>query len=113
MEHLIREEIIEPLDFSDSQQCTDCIKGQFVKIIKKGATRSMGLLEIIHTDICGPFPVTSVDGFNLFITFTDDFSCYGHIYPIRDRSESLEKFKIYMAEVENQHNVKIKVVRSD
>jgi hypothetical protein len=84
IEHLIREEIIQPLDFSDSQQCTDCIKAKFAKTIKKGATRSTGLLEIIHTDICGPFPVTLVDGFDSFITFTDDFSRYGHIYPIRD-----------------------------
>ena len=28
-------------------------------------------------------------------------------------SEALDKFKIFKAEVENQHNLKIKVVRSD
>jgi len=93
-ERLIREEILQPLDFSDLEQCTDCIKGKFAKTIKKGATWSMGLLEIIHPDICGPFLVISVDGFDSFVTFTDDFSRYGHIYPIRDRSESLEKIKI-------------------
>jgi hypothetical protein len=27
--------------------------------------------------------------------------------------EALDKFKIFKAEVENQHNIKIKVVRSD
>jgi hypothetical protein len=113
MERLIKEEILQPLDFSDSDHCIDCIKGKYVKQIKKGATRSTGLLELIHTDICGPFPVTSVDGFDSFITFTDDFSRYGYIYPIKDRSESLDKFKIFKAEVENQHNLKIKVVRSD
>src|SRR6266498_569295 len=113
MECLIKEEILPPLVFSDSEQCIDCIKGKFTKTIKKGATRSTGLLEIIHTDICGPFPVTSVDDFDSFITFTDDFSRYGHIYPIRDHSESLDKFKVYKAEVENQHNIKIKVIRSD
>jgi hypothetical protein len=82
MERLFKEEILQPLDFLDSKQCTDCIKGKFAKTFKKGATRSIGLLEIIHTDICGPFPVTSVDGFDSFITFTDDFSRYEHIYPI-------------------------------
>jgi hypothetical protein len=94
-ERLIRKEILHSLDFSDSEQCIDCIKGKFAEIIKKGATRSSGLLEIIHTAICGPFPVTTVDGSNSFITFTDDFSRYGHIYPIRNRSEALDKFKIY------------------
>jgi transposase InsO family protein len=70
-------------------------------------------LELIHTDICGPFPIESVDGFDSFITFTDDYSRYGYIYPIKHQFESLDKFKIFTAEVENQHNLKIKVVRSD
>ena len=54
-----------------------------------------------------------MDGFSYFITFTDDFSDYGYIYPIREKSEALDKFKIIKAEVENQHELKIKVVRSD
>ena len=54
-----------------------------------------------------------MDGFSYFITFTDDYSQYGYIYPIREKSEALNKFKIFKAEVENQHELKIKVVRSD
>jgi hypothetical protein len=48
----------------------------------------------------------SVDGFDSFITFTDDYSRYGYIYPIKEKSEALDKFKIFKAEVENQHNQK-------
>ena len=55
----------------------------------------------------------SVDGYNSFITFTDDYSRYGYIYPIKERSDALDKFKIFKAKVENQHNLKIKIVRSD
>jgi hypothetical protein len=36
-----------------------------------------------------------------------------YIYPIKERSKALDKFKIFKAEVENQHDIKIKVVRSD
>jgi hypothetical protein len=54
-------------------------------------------------DICGQFPVKSVDGNDSFITFTDDYSHYGYIYPIKERTEALDKFKI----------LKIKIVRSD
>ena len=82
-----------------------------LKKIKKDAKQSAGILEIIHIDICGPFPVKSVDGYDSFITFTDDYSRFGYIYPIKERSEELDKFKIFKAEVENQHNLKIKVVR--
>jgi len=35
------------------------------------------------------------------------------VYLINEKSEALDKFKIFKAEVENQHNFKIKVVRSD
>jgi hypothetical protein len=54
-----------------------------------------------------------VDGYGSFITFTDDYSRYRYIYPIKERSEALDKFKIFKAEVENQHDIKIKIVRSD
>jgi hypothetical protein len=63
-------------------------------------------------NIYGPFPVKSMDGFDSFIRFTDDFLRYGYIYPIKERSEALDKFKLFKAEVENQHNIKIKIVRS-
>ena len=41
----------------------------------------------LFPDICGPFPVRTVDGFDLFITFTDDYSRCDYIYLfLRDRS---------------------------
>ena len=88
-------------------------KRKVCKKIKKDDKRSVGILHIIYTDICGPFPVKSVDGYDSFITFTDDYSCYCYIYPIKERTEALDKFKIFKAEAENQHNLKIKIVRFD
>ena len=44
-----------------------------------------------------------MDGYDSFITFTNDYFHYGYIYPIKERTEALEKFKI----------LKIKIVRSD
>jgi hypothetical protein len=83
MKRLIKEEILQPLDFYDLDHYIKCIKGKFVKHVKKSeAARSSGVLEIIHTDICDPFNVTTVDDFNSFITFTNDYSCHGYIYPI-------------------------------
>ena len=61
IEHLNREEILPQLDFSDLDICIDCIKEIFAKQIRKdGAKRSSGILELIHTDIWGPFNVKSV-----------------------------------------------------
>jgi hypothetical protein len=106
---LIKDDILHPLDFSNSDYCIDCIKGKYTKQVKKyEATQSAGVLEIIHMNICGPFPIKCVNGFDSFITFTDDFSRYDYIYPIKERSEALDKFKIFKAEFENQPNIKIK-----
>jgi hypothetical protein len=114
IERLIKDDILHPLDFSNLDYCIDCIRGKYAKQVKKGeAKRSAGFLEIIHTDIYGSFPVKYVDGFDPFITSTDDFLRYGYIYLIQERSEALDKFKVFKAEVENQHDIKIKVVRSD
>ncbi|GJX88605.1 putative RNA-directed DNA polymerase [Tanacetum coccineum] len=79
---------------------------------KKGATRSTGLLELIHTDICGPFP-SGIGGHKSFITFTDDYSRYMYLFLINEKSESVDMFKTFKAEVENQLDRRIKVVRSD
>jgi hypothetical protein len=60
IEKRVKNEILPPLEFSDLEQCIECIKGNYVKKIKKDAKRSAGILEIIHIDICGLFPVKSV-----------------------------------------------------
>jgi hypothetical protein len=81
---LIEESILPPLEFLDLEQCINCIKGKYVKKINKDVKRSAGILEIIHMDTYGPLLVKSVDGYDSFITFTDDYSRYGYIYPIKD-----------------------------
>jgi hypothetical protein len=60
----------------------------------------------VHLGISGLILLSEfVDGFDSFITFTDDYSRYGNIYPIKHQSKSLDKYKIFKAEVENQHNL--------
>jgi len=113
IERLVSSGILDPLDFSDFKICVECIKGKQTNIRKFGAKRSLDILEVIHTDICGPFPTASWNGQRYFITFTDDYSRYGYLYLIHEKSQALDVFKAYKAEVENQLNKKIKVVRSD
>ncbi|WJZ95165.1 hypothetical protein VitviT2T_013955 [Vitis vinifera] len=71
------------------------------------------VLELIHTNICGPFPTASWNGQQYFITFIDDYSRYGYLYLIHEKSQSLDVFKNFKVEVENQLSKKIKAVRSD
>jgi hypothetical protein len=85
IERLTKDGILHPLDFSNLDYCIDCIKEKYAKQVKKGeAKRSTGILEIIHTDICDPFPIKSVNVFDSFITFMDVFLRHGYIYPIKE-----------------------------
>ena len=56
------EGIIDSLDFSNLKKCIECIKGKQTNIKKVGTNMSLGVLKLIHTDICGPFPMTSWNG---------------------------------------------------
>ena len=55
IERQVKNDILPPLELSDLEQCRECIKGKYVKKIKKNAKRSVGILLVIHTDICGQF----------------------------------------------------------
>nr|GEX13048.1 putative zinc finger, CCHC-type [Tanacetum cinerariifolium] len=112
MTRLLKDEVLPNLDFSDFEKCVECIKGKMTKGNKKGATRSTRLLKLTHTDICGPFP-SGIGCHKSFITFTDDYLRYMYLFLINEKSESLKIFKTFKAEVENQLDHKIKVVRSD
>ncbi|RVX03812.1 Retrovirus-related Pol polyprotein from transposon TNT 1-94 [Vitis vinifera] len=113
IQRLVSDGILDPLDFSDFQVCIECIKGKQTNMKKKNANRCSDVLELIHTDICGPFPTPSWNGQQYFITFIDDYSRYGYFYLIHEKSQSLDVFKNFKAEVENQLSKKIKAVRFD
>ena len=68
-------------------------------------------MELIHTDICGPFTLTTLSGYRYFITFTDDFSCCGHVELIREKSNSLVAFKEFKVKMELKRNKTLKVVK--
>ena len=75
--------------------------------------RAQELLELIHTDVCGPMLTQVKGGYEYFITFTNDYSRYGYVYLMRRKFEAFEKFKEFRAEVENQLGKHIKAIRSD
>ena len=112
---LIKSEVLPQLDFTDwNNTCVDCIKGKQTKhVSKQAATRSSGLLDLIHTDICGPFDVPSWGGERYFITFIDDYSRYCYLYLLHERTQSVDVLETFISEVERQLNKKVKVIRSD
>ena len=104
---LVKEGILQNLDFTDFHVCVDCIKGKQTKHTKKGVTRSNELLEIIHTNFCRPLSVPCFTGKKYFITFIDDLSRYGYVYIMHEKSQVIDIFEMFITEVERQLDKKI------
>ena len=66
-----------------------------------------------HIGICEPFSNPCIGGEQYFITFINDFSRYGCVYLLKDKTKALKYFKILKVEVENLLDSKIKVVILD
>ena len=83
--------------------CQNCIQGKMTKrsFTAKGV-RDQRCLDLIHSDVCGPFSVHARGGYEYFITFINDYSRYEYVYLMKKKSEALDKFKEFKAESEKQ-----------
>ncbi|KAL4380017.1 hypothetical protein GQ457_02G014900 [Hibiscus cannabinus] len=98
-----------------NQLCEACIKGkQHRQSFEVGKSwRARRPLEIVHTDIAGPFDIPSLGGNRYYLTFIDDYSRKCWVYVLKEKSEALAKFKEFKAMAEKQSDQFIKILRSD
>ena len=94
--------------------CQGCTNGKQVKgPFPSSKSRTNQVLHLVHFDLCGPMPLTSLDGYLYYIIFVDDFSCKTQIYFLKNKSQAFNMFKDYKALVEKQTRKQIKIFRSD
>lgn len=79
----------------------------------ESVTRSLQPIELIHTDLWGPSLLDSNKGCKYYIIFVDDCKRYTWFFPLKAKLESLNAFKMFKTNAENQLNYKIKAVQSD
>ena len=110
IQRLIKDGLLEPLDFDEFPVCESCLEGKMTKgpFNAKGR-KAQELLELVHMDVCGPMSTQAKGGNEYFITF-NDYSRYGYVYLMKWKSETFEKFKEFKAEVENQLSKYIKAI---
>ncbi|KAL0441700.1 UNVERIFIED_CONTAM: Retrovirus-related Pol polyprotein from transposon TNT 1-94 [Sesamum radiatum] len=75
--------------------------------------RAKAVLELIHTDVCGPMRTPSHEQNRYFILFIDDYSRMTWVYFMREKFEVFKVFKKFKNLVEKQSGRSIKVLRSD
>uniref|UniRef100_A0A0K8UDK8 Retrovirus-related Pol polyprotein from transposon TNT 1-94 n=1 Tax=Bactrocera latifrons TaxID=174628 RepID=A0A0K8UDK8_BACLA len=106
---------LEDVRFPKFMNCTTCMKCKIYTqpFPQKVSERAKGLLDVIHTDVCGPFRTTSLGGAKYYISFIDDKSRRVFIYFIKSKDEAFDKFVTFKNLVERQTERKIKCMRSD
>lgn len=80
---------------------------------KSNKERTKDLLEIVHTDVCGPIHHESFGRKQCFVTFIDNKSRFCVIRFIKNESEVLDVFKSYKVEAATFTGNKIKFLQSD
>ena len=94
--------------------CKGCARGKNIKNpFPKSETKTKCALELIHSDVCGPMPSTYLNGFEYYVTFTDDYSRKTWIYFLKTKDEVFRKFKEFKALIKNHLERRIKILRTD
>ena len=96
-------------DFESYKVCESCLLGKMTKASFTGhSERASDLLGLMHTNVYGLISSQARWDFHYFITFTNDFSRYGHVYLMKHKSKSFKKFKKFKNEIQNQLSKSIK-----
>lgn len=98
-----------------SEVCEECVVSkQHRDSFPKGKSwRAKNVLELVHSDLCGPINPSSNGGKRYFMTFTDDYSRKTWVYFLQEKSEAFSTFKNFMTLVEKEADKSIKFFRSD
>ena len=99
---------------SQLEFCENCVFGKATKLkFTTGKHETKQTLDHIHSNIWGPSQIPSHGGARYFITFINDYSRKLWVYILKHKSEALDKFKEWIALMENQIGRKVKRLRID
>ena len=105
---------IPSFDFVHDVVCRRCALGKNVKKkFPRIHTRYKGILDLVHSDVCGPMSSPSLIGHLYYVLLIKDFSRKDWIYFMKAKSETFSKFQEYKSLVENQINRHICSLRPD
>jgi hypothetical protein len=111
---LFRLNLIPKIPIVRRSKCHACVQAkQPRKPFKSVEDKILAPLDLIYSDLCEMNRILTRAAKKYFITIIYDATRYCQLYLVKTKDESLNCFKIYKEEVENQLEKKIKRVRSD
>ena len=74
--------------------CKFCISAKMQKFpLKKHEIQSTSMLQIVHSDVWGPTPISSLFGYNYYVVFIDNFTHFTWFFLLKQKSEVFTVFK--------------------
>ncbi|GAU28769.1 hypothetical protein TSUD_357540, partial [Trifolium subterraneum] len=95
--------------------CRNCLVGKQSRksFVDHIAMRAKNKLDVVYTDVCGPFDIVYLGGNRYFVSFVDEYSRMMWLYLIKTKDGVLTIFKKFKALVEKQAERSRKLLRSD
>jgi hypothetical protein len=97
-----------------SMMCHTCLEGKFSKLpFPQHVNKFVTPFETIHTDLWGPAPYISVDGYKYYTIFVDECTRYCWIFPLTNKSNLFSTFVVFYSFVVTQFSATIKTIQTD
>jgi len=94
--------------------CSSCPLGKSSRLsLKTTGHQTQAPLNLIFSDVWGPSPMLSSNGFRYFVIFVDAHTRFIWFYPLAVKSDVFTVFHRFQAQVERQFSLKIKSVQTD
>jgi len=94
--------------------CKTCAEAKHARNkFDNSRTKATRPLQIIHTDLCGPFDPITWDGNKYFVTFFDDYTHYTMVYLLKSKAETADKIKEFVNRMETRLEKRVAKIRCD
>jgi GAG-pre-integrase domain/Integrase core domain len=118
LEHMYKKKLVDGMVIKSKSQpdpiCEPCIMGkQHRHNIPKTASRKTAVLELVYTDLKGPLPVQSMEGYRYWQLFVDDKSRFTVVAFLKQKSDALVTFKRFKAFAEKKTGKPVLMTRDD
>ena len=112
---LAKKKLLSNFQSAKLEKCEHCLAGKQNRVSFKSypPSRKTELLELVHSDLCGPMKTKTLGGALYFVTFIDDCSRKLWVYVLKTKDQVLGVFKQFQASVERETGKKLKCIRTD
>ncbi|CAH9111291.1 unnamed protein product [Cuscuta europaea] len=115
MSLLLKRNVLPGVHDIHLKKCSHCLAGKQnrVSFNSHPPSRKENILDLVHSDVCGPMKTRTLGGCSYFVTFIDDHSKKVWVYILKSKDQVFEVFKQFHASFERQTGKKLKCIRKD